>query len=45
METVEVRDRGGKLLTRFTISKNPSPEEVERGVEEIRRVGKLAQQH
>ena len=51
MVSVEVRQyqtadgsRSGKLLTTITVPKDPTPEEERRAVEEVRRVGQLAQQ-
>ncbi len=44
-ETFEVRSRSGKLLTTIIVPKHATPEETMTAVDEIRRVGKLAQQH
>ena len=42
-ETFEVRSQAGKF--RVQVPKNATPEETQRAVEEIRRIGQLAQQH
>lgn len=42
--TFEARDHDGKWHT-IIVPKNPTPEQTERALEEIRRVGTLARQH